>query len=153
MKFSRKRFSAIRTPDIDGIERASKGEANFVSALRLRERAGQIADLQTQPEFRIEINGKWVCTVKADASFVENGEHHVQDYKGIEGDTPVSRLKRKLVKAAYGIEIEIVGPAMKKARRSAKAKAKKATHENRSGAYSHSLRSAPGLPRALGKST
>lgn len=41
-----------------------------------------------------------------DASFKERGVLHVIDWKG--HDTALSRLKRKLLKQAYGIETEVI---------------------------------------------
>lgn len=130
MSFSRRpRFTAKRTADSAGVMHASKGQAAFFDRLRLRERAGEISHLELEPAFEIRINGEIVCTVKADASYFDEreGRRHTIDYKGVEGDTPVSRLKRKLVKAAHGVEIEIVGPAAElKARKARKAASKRA---------------------------
>jgi hypothetical protein len=108
---------------------ASKGQAEFFDRLRLRLRAGEISHLELEPAFEIRINGEVVCTVKADASYFDEreGRRHTIDYKGVEGDTPVSRLKRKLVKAAHGVDIEIVGPAAElKARKARKAASNRA---------------------------
>lgn len=98
----------------DGVTYASRGEADWVAQLQLRQRAGEISGLELQPSFRIEIAGQWVCTVKADAAWTEAGRRRVGDYKGVTGDTPVSRLKRRLVRACHGVEIEVFGPATKR---------------------------------------
>lgn len=111
MTFAKQRFAARRTPDITGRVHASKGQAAWFNGLLLRARAGEITDLIVEPSYRIEIGGEWVCNVKADASYLEDGRRRVVDYKGVEGDTPISRLKRRLVRAQHKIEIEIVGPA------------------------------------------
>lgn len=114
MSFSRgPKFKATRTPDSAGVMHASKGQAAWFDKLRLRQRAGEITELELEPAFPILINGTEVCVVKADARFFDVVEQRcrVVDYKGVEGDTPVSRLKRRLVAAAYGVEIEITGPA------------------------------------------
>ena len=128
MSFSRRpRFAAKRTPDSAGVIHASKGQAQWFDTLRTRLRAGEIRDLDLEPSFPIVINGQHVCDVKADARFVEiaSGRVCVLDYKGVEGDTPISRLKRKLVAAAHGIEIEIVGPAQQAKDRKARTAAAK----------------------------
>ena len=121
MRFqSRPRFSAKRTPDCDGVVHASKGQAAWFSTLKQRARAGQIADLELEPAFSIKVardcpycaeHGHVVGVAKADARFVENGLVRVKDYKGVEGDTPLSRFKRRLVRAMFGVDIEIEGPA------------------------------------------
>ncbi|MGE0829718.1 MAG: DUF1064 domain-containing protein [Hyphomonadaceae bacterium] len=110
------RFVAKRVTR-DGKTFASKGESAWAAMLELRQRAGEIVNLELQPSFRIEIAGQFICNVKADARWreVATGEEIVGDYKGVTGDTPVSRLKRKLVRACHGVEIKIFGPAAKKA--------------------------------------
>lgn len=122
MSFSRsRRFSAQRTADSAGAMHASQGQAHWFDALRQAERAGAIRALELEPSFRIEIEGAFVCNVKADARFfdVRAGRVRVLDYKGVEGDTPISKLKRRLVRAAHKVEIEIEGPARKRAERKA----------------------------------
>lgn len=128
MSFSRRpKFTAKRTADSAGVMHASKGQATWFDGLRMRERAGEIVDLQLEPSFPIIINGQHICDVKADAAFAEGGRYRVLDFKGIEGDTPVSRLKRRLVAAAHGVEIEIVGPAKQaKERKARKAASRRA---------------------------
>lgn len=115
------RFKAQRTADSAGVMQASKGQAQWFDRLRLREKAGEISHLEL--EWEITINGEHICVVKADASYFDEreGRRCIVDYKGIEGDTPVSRLKRKLVAAQHGVTIEIVGPAAQRARRKAEA--------------------------------
>ena len=110
------RYLAKRTTR-DGVTYASRGEADWVAGLQLRQLAGEISGLELQPAFRIELNGQWVCTVKADATWIEAGRRRWGDYKGVTGDTPVSRLKRRLVRACHGVEIEIFGPAARRKKR------------------------------------
>lgn len=114
-RFGPQRRFVAKPTEVDGVRFASKGEAVFFAKLQQQERVGEISNLERQPSFRIEINGKWICTVKADAAFTDcAGVCRVQDYKGHTGDTPVSRLKRRLVEALHGVEIEVVGPAAKR---------------------------------------
>ncbi len=70
------------------------------------ERAGKISRLELQPRF--EIVGpipRKVATYFADFSYFEGSRRVVEDFKG--HDTPLSRLKRNLVEAIYGIEITV----------------------------------------------
>ncbi len=71
--------------------------------LKLRERAGEITHLERQVDFVIEHNGVRICKYKADFIYFENGQRVVADSKGYRTD--VYRLKAKLMKAFYNIEI------------------------------------------------
>lgn len=101
------KYRAVKTA-IDGITFDSKKEARYYSDLKLLERAGEVTDVELQKPFAITINGVLVCTYRADFSFYDTREKRprVVDVKGM--DTPVSKLKRKLVRAQYGVEVEIV---------------------------------------------
>jgi hypothetical protein len=114
MKFNgRRKFKAKWTEDSAGVKHRSAGEARWYDRLRLREKAGEISHLVLEPAWDITINGEHICKVSADASYFDEaeGKRHTVDFKGIEGETPLSKLKRKLVKAQHGVEIEVVGPA------------------------------------------
>ena len=103
---------------VDNIVFASKREAKRYSKLRLREKAGEIRDLELQPKYAIHINGlpvkiksdgypngrQVVC--KLDFGYIENGEKIIEDSKGM--DNPLSRLKRALVEAIYGVTVRLV---------------------------------------------
>ena len=101
------KYRAIKTV-VDGITFDSKREANRYSELLLMEKAGIIASLRLQPEFKCMVNGKKVCTYKADFEYLmvddigpqgQIGYYIVEDVKGFK--TPVYRLKKKLVEACY----------------------------------------------------
>lgn len=95
---------------------ASQAEFRRWKLLKARETAGEISDLELQPKFPIMINGEKVCTYIADYRYFDRsrkgsknqaGCRVVEDVKGIE--TPVFKLKKKLVEALYpGIIIDIV---------------------------------------------
>ena len=91
---------------VDGIRFDSKREAVYFQELRLRERAGEIRDLQRQVPFRFSLEGGYVFTYLADFVFADDTGRHVVDLKGV--DTPVSKLKRKLIAVLYRIRIEVV---------------------------------------------
>jgi hypothetical protein len=114
MRFGRgRKFKAKWTEDSAGVKHRSAGEARWFDRLRQREKAGEISQLVMEPSWDIAINGEHVCKVSADASYFDEreGKRHTVDFKGIEGETPLSKLKRKLVKAHHGVVIEVVGPA------------------------------------------
>jgi len=105
--------------EVDGIRFDSRREARRYGELKMLERAGDIRNLELQPEYPIRINGEVVralptkagakgkpLKVKLDFAYFEGNRRVVEDTKGV--DTPVSRLKRALVQHIYGVEVRIV---------------------------------------------
>lgn len=98
-----------RAVTLDGIRFASQLEANRYLELQLLARAGEIVDLELQPRFPLVVNGVQVATYIADFRYTDptkNPPVIVEDTKGMK--TPVYRIKKKLVKALYGVEIQEV---------------------------------------------
>lgn len=93
---------------VDGYTFDSLAEARRYRELVLFVKKGSICDLKIHPRFAIVHAGIKICTVILDFSFWDKtrGVTVYQDVKGM--DTPISRLKRKLVKAFYGIDVEII---------------------------------------------
>ena len=101
------KFNAVRT-EVDGITFASKAEAQYYAQLRMLEKAGEIEALELQPKFPLIVNGVKVATYIADFRYrVVKGKSNsltvVADKKGVL--TPIYKLKKKLVKALYDIDI------------------------------------------------
>lgn len=96
------KYRAVRTSCGEHMH-ASKKEALRCRELRLMEAGGRIEGLHQQPAYVIEIDGKFICVYRADFSYVIKGSRVIEDCKGMR--TPVYRLKKKLMKAIYGIEI------------------------------------------------
>lgn len=92
---------------IDGITFHSKGEAERYQQLKLLERGKAISNLELQPSYPITHSGVKICTVKLDFRYTDNatGREIVEDFKGY--DNAMSKLKRKLVKAFYGVEVTL----------------------------------------------
>lgn len=88
---------------VDGITFDSEWEAERYQELQLLERAGHIVNLRLQVPYVLAINGVKICTYVADFVYLECGEEIVEDAKGMLTD--VYKLKRRLMKAIYGIEI------------------------------------------------
>lgn len=101
------KYRAIKT-EVDGIIFHSKKEAHRYLSLKLLQRGGKIVDIELQPEYEIVLNGKKICKVKLDFAYtdLESNERVTEDVKGV--DNAVSRLKRKLVEAQYGIKVNLV---------------------------------------------
>jgi hypothetical protein len=88
---------------VDGIRFDSRKEAGRWVELRALEAAGAIAAIRRQVRIPIIVNGVRVCAYVADFVYVERGRWVVEDTKGFR--TAIYKLKRKLLKAACGIEI------------------------------------------------
>lgn len=90
---------------IDGKRFASRREGDRYSVLKLLERAGKISDLETQVRYSLDVNGMHVCYFVADFRYFDTEKRQVvvEDSKGFRTD--VYRLKAKLMRAVYGIEI------------------------------------------------
>lgn len=91
--------------EVDGIIFASKAEATAYQNRLLAVRSGLIADLELQPRYPLVVNGVEIGEYIADFRYrnCTTGAVVVEDVKGVR--TPVYLLKRKLVKALYGIDI------------------------------------------------
>lgn len=91
---------------VDGKPFDSTAEGKRYWELCRLQDAGEITDLQTQPVFPLVVNGVRVAQYRADFAYVQNGQRIIEDVKG--GDatkTAVYRLKKKMLKAQYGIDI------------------------------------------------
>lgn len=99
---------------IDGFTFDSLREGVRYRELRLLERAGEITNLELQPEFPlycglnpVKFESGRAAKYKADFRYEElSGKIRVEDVKGF--DTGVSKLKRAMVKAHYGVTVELV---------------------------------------------
>lgn len=105
------KYHAIPTT-VDGIRFQSKAEARRYAELKLLEKAGEIYGLELQPRFPITVSARGydkpvtICTYVADFRyrFGRMGILTIEDVKGMK--TPVYRLKKKMVEAQYGIQIQ-----------------------------------------------
>lgn len=88
--------------ELDGFKFASKREAKRYQELKLL----KVDGLSIQPEFPLKAEGQLICKYRGDFAYLENGRLVVEDVKGVK--TPVYRLKKKLMKACLGIEIQEV---------------------------------------------
>jgi hypothetical protein len=116
------KFRAVKDECPRGHLHDSKMESRRCADLCALETVGQITHLEQQPEFRVEINGKAICTYRADFQYrmADSGLPIVEDVKGMQ--TPVFNLKRKMVEAAYpGTVITIFPPKVRKKRKAKKA--------------------------------
>lgn len=95
----------------DNVQRFdSKAEAGRFDELRMLRLGGRVSDVECQPKYPLDVNGTRCGHYIADFRYTdENGRSVVEDVKGgTATDTAVSKLKRKLVKAIHGIDVQVV---------------------------------------------
>lgn len=91
---------------IDGFEFDSVKEGNRWIELKQMQEDGKITNLMRQQKLTLHVNGNIVCQYYPDFQYLINGKEIIEDVKSaITKKNPVYRLKKKLVKAVYGIEI------------------------------------------------
>ena len=90
--------------EVDGITFDSTWEADRYIELKYLERAGEITGLKLQVKYPFEMNGVLIANYIADFVYSnKEGIEIVEDAKGVKTD--VYKLKRKMMKAFYNIEI------------------------------------------------
>jgi len=88
---------------VDGITFHSAKEAKRYQELKLLANAGEITDLDLQEPFEIEVCGMRICRYIVDFAYKKDGLLICEDVKGFK--TQAYQIKKKLMKACYGIDI------------------------------------------------
>ena len=106
---NRFKVSPVEERTLGGVVFASKKEMKRYAELRLLERAGEVQDLELQPEFRVSINGEHFCTYTADFSYIEKGQRVIEELKstGTAKDAAY-RLRKKAAELFYGIKVKVI---------------------------------------------
>jgi hypothetical protein len=93
-----------------GIQFDSQKEMNRYQELLWLQQAKIISGLECQPRYDLVVNGHKLGFYRADFRYkdVATGRSVVEDVKSPITKTAVYQLKKKLVKALYGIEIQEV---------------------------------------------
>lgn len=106
-KMRKSKYGAVKTT-VDGFVFDSKREAGHYCELKMEEADGKISSIEIHPSYNVEINGQHICRVVLDFRYWDkcNQRTRVVDTKGM--DTPISKLKRKLVEAQHNIMVEVV---------------------------------------------
>jgi len=100
------KYGAVAT-ELDGHRFPSKLEANRYAFLKQAQAAGLIHSLELQPKYPMVINGTKCGNAVMDFKYTtKDGREIVEDAKG--KDNQLSKLKRKITAALYGIEVQIV---------------------------------------------
>lgn len=107
----------------DGYTFDSRKECQRYKDLCLMQEAGEIEQLEVQPKFPLKVDGRDVkirserypngrrVSYYADFSYilVKGKRRVIEDVKGAKAiDTPISRLKRAVVEAQYGVLVDVV---------------------------------------------
>ena len=96
MRYSK--YNAKKT-EYNGVMYDSRKEARRAWELDMLLKAGEIQGLIRQPRFKLKY-----CTYIADFAYTtKDGEYIVEDVKGFKTD--IYKLKKKMLKAEYGIEV------------------------------------------------
>lgn len=96
------KYRAVKTV-VDGVTFDSKREAARYAELRLLEKRGFIRQLELQPEFKFQIDGKPIFKYRADFRYFEGEGRVIEDVKGVR--TAVYRIKKKIIEAAFNVRI------------------------------------------------
>jgi hypothetical protein len=111
MKKNKNRFSvsSVAERTLDGVEFASKLEMKRYAELKMLLRAGEILDLELQPEFRVSINGQHFCTYTADYAYTEKEQRVIEELKssGTAKDAAY-RLRKKAAELFYGVKVRVI---------------------------------------------
>jgi Protein of unknown function (DUF1064) len=100
------KYGGIPTETRDGQKFQSHHEANYYNTLLLRKVAKEIVDFKRQVRFELIVNGVFICEYILDFEVLYPDGHveHI-DTKSTATLTPIYRLKKKLMKALYNIDI------------------------------------------------
>jgi hypothetical protein len=104
----RQKYNAKRVL-LDGICFDSKAESRYYAELKIRERQGEVTDIELQRRFDLMVNGSLAAVYVADFCFFDRLTRcrRVVDVKG----APVTRdfrIKQNLMKSIFAIDVEVV---------------------------------------------
>jgi hypothetical protein len=115
----RNKYGNRRIRTAAGVSFDSQSEQRRWHELQLLERTGEICNLVLHPRFSLAVNGHHICDYVADYGYQSRQKNSagiwswvevVEDHKaGAITQTHVFRLKQKLLKAIYDIDILITG--------------------------------------------
>ena len=106
LKSKKKKFKNDPFRDSSGTYWASRREYDRWQHLRVCKIAELISDLKRQVRFLLVVNGIKIGVYVADFTYEHDGVKVVEDAKGYQ--TRVYKIKKRLMKALYSIEIKEV---------------------------------------------
>lgn len=106
----RSKYGAKKTT-IGDLKFDSKKESTRYCELDILQKAGKISELELQKTYKLTVNDQLICKYVADFEYLDHatGQYITEDAKGGSATiTPAFRIKAKLMKAIYGIEVRLV---------------------------------------------
>jgi len=97
----------VRTK-VDGFTFDSLSEAKRYGELKIEVMAGIITALEVHKPFSLNVNGVHICDYESDFTYVRDGKFVVEDVKSTPTITYAYRIKKRLMLAMHGIEIQEV---------------------------------------------
>ncbi len=102
---SKSKYRNKRTANGDGTFSDSKKEARIDADMMSLKKNRDVVRVERKERFPIVLNGIKICVYEADWTvYYKNGTKEVFDAKGVL--TPVYKLKKKLMRALFNIEIK-----------------------------------------------
>ena len=91
----------------DGLTFDSIAEHKRYLELKLMKSTGLICNLIVHPRYKLEVNGIKICSYVGDFEYMDGElKRHIEDVKGVE--TAAFKIKKKLMQAILGLDIELV---------------------------------------------
>lgn len=100
--YQRHKYNAVRT-EYDGIKFSSKKEADYYRQLKTYQDGGYVIFFLMQVPFHLPGKAKYICDFQV---FYADGTVRFVDVKGME--TPMFKMKKKMVESLYPVTIETV---------------------------------------------
>ncbi len=99
------KYNAKRCSE-DGYKFDSLRERKRYQELKFLVKTGQISNLEVHPIYAFVVCGVPVCKMLPDFRYIEQEKIVVEDVKSLATITDVYKIKKKLLKALYGIDIK-----------------------------------------------
>ncbi len=90
----------------DGYKFDSLRERKRYQELKVLQKVGIIKELTVHPVYVLEVNGQPICKMLPDFRYIEEGKIVIEDVKSIATITDVYKLKKKLLRACFGLEVK-----------------------------------------------
>lgn len=90
----------------DGFKFDSLRERKRYLELKFLQGKGTISELTVHPVYAFTYEGKIFCKMLPDFRYMENGEIVIEDVKSKATITTVYRLKKKMLKLWYGLDVK-----------------------------------------------
>lgn len=105
---SRLKYNNVKK-EVDGKKFDSTKESNRYLELKSMVERGEISELHEQVKFTFAHNGVKICSYIADFTYNKDGKEVVEDVKSeMTKKLPVYKMKKKMMVAFFGIEINEV---------------------------------------------